>query len=64
MELPSWSLKEKVAIVTGASRGLGRAIALAYANAGADVVLASRNGTLFWIQTLKGLSGAAAKSEK
>ena len=43
MEFPNWSLNEKVAMVTGASRGLGRAIALAYANAGADVVLASRN---------------------
>jgi 2-deoxy-D-gluconate 3-dehydrogenase len=43
MEFPNWSLNDKVAIVTGASRGLGRAIALAYANAGADVVLASRD---------------------
>jgi NAD(P)-dependent dehydrogenase (short-subunit alcohol dehydrogenase family) len=36
------SLKDKVAIVTGASHGLGRAIAGAYAAAGANVVLASR----------------------
>ncbi|MFQ5942687.1 MAG: SDR family NAD(P)-dependent oxidoreductase [Anaerolineales bacterium] len=36
------SLKDKVAIVTGASFGLGRAIAGAYAAAGAKVVLASR----------------------
>ena len=43
MEFPNWSLNEKVAIVTGASRGLGHAIALAYANAGAGVVLASRD---------------------
>jgi NAD(P)-dependent dehydrogenase (short-subunit alcohol dehydrogenase family) len=36
------SLKDKVAIVTGASHGIGRAIAGAYAAAGAKVVLASR----------------------
>jgi NAD(P)-dependent dehydrogenase (short-subunit alcohol dehydrogenase family) len=37
-----FDLSGKVAVVTGASRGIGREIALAYARAGADVVLASR----------------------
>src|SRR5919206_1825295 len=38
----SFDLSGKVALITGASRGIGQAIAVAYAAAGARVVLASR----------------------
>lgn len=38
----SLDIRDKVAIITGASRGIGQAIAEAYASAGAKVVLASR----------------------
>ena len=37
-------LKDKVAVVTGASRGIGEATALTLAQAGADVVVTARNG--------------------
>ena len=42
MITPGTDLKDKVAIVTGASRGLGRAMAVALASAGADVAVAAR----------------------
>jgi len=37
-----FALTDKIAVVTGASRGIGRAIALALSEAGADLVVASR----------------------
>lgn len=40
--LPSFRLDGRLAVITGASEGIGRAFALAYAHSGADVVLVSR----------------------
>jgi len=42
MTIPSLAATGKVVVVTGASKGLGRAMALGFAEAGADVVVASR----------------------
>ncbi|MDA3023085.1 MAG: SDR family NAD(P)-dependent oxidoreductase, partial [Actinomycetota bacterium] len=43
MDSSAASLRGKRALVTGASRGIGREIALYYARAGADVAVAARN---------------------
>jgi 3-oxoacyl-[acyl-carrier protein] reductase len=38
-----WTLKGQTALITGASRGIGRVIAITLARAGADVALAARS---------------------
>ena len=42
MDTSYLSLEGKVALITGSSRGIGRSIALQFADAGADVVVSSR----------------------
>ena len=44
MSVPNFSLAGRVAIVTGGKWGIGKAIALAFAEAGADVVVCGANG--------------------
>lgn len=56
MEFPSFSLENKTAIVTGASKGIGRAISISYAQAGANVALFAR--------TEKELNDVAREIEK
>ena len=42
MKTPSFSFAGRTALVTGASRGIGQAISLALAQAGATVIVAAR----------------------
>ena len=42
MYLKKINLKNKIALVTGAGKGLGRACAIALAEAGADIIIISR----------------------
>lgn len=44
MTHPLFDLSGRVALVTGAARGMGRAMAIGFAEAGADLVLADLNG--------------------
>src|SRR5437763_6393672 len=57
------SLDGKVAVVTGASSGIGRAIALAYAAAGADVAVTYRTNRHGADETADGARAAGRRAE-
>ncbi|MGI8315310.1 SDR family NAD(P)-dependent oxidoreductase [Halobacillus mangrovi] len=43
MFLPSFRLDNKLAVITGGTKGIGKAITLAFAESGADVIIIARN---------------------
>lgn len=56
---PLFSLEGKTALVTGSSGGLGEGIAIAMAEAGADVVMVSRSGSEEAVQAITALDRKA-----
>ena len=62
MRLPSFSLAGRVAVVTGASRGIGQAIAIGLAEAGARVIATGRDEAAL-AETLAGIKTAGGAGE-
>lgn len=56
-----FTLKDQVAVVTGGSKGIGRAIAFAFAEAGASVALAAR-GEEDLVQTVKEIEAGGGQA--
>jgi NAD(P)-dependent dehydrogenase (short-subunit alcohol dehydrogenase family) len=62
-ELPSFDLQGKTAFVTGSSRGIGRAVALALAHAGADVALSCNTGGTEAEEVCNAIRGMGRKAQ-
>jgi 3-oxoacyl-(acyl-carrier-protein) reductase len=62
-EVPSFSLLGKTAFVTGSSRGIGRAIAMALASAGADVAISCNTGGGAAEEVCEAIRGLGRKAE-
>jgi 3-oxoacyl-(acyl-carrier-protein) reductase len=60
---PIFSLEDKVAFVTGASRGIGKAIALALADAGADVAVSCNTGGTLAAEVCEEIQGQGHKAK-
>src|SRR5438445_4150063 len=61
--VPTLSLSGKIALITGASSGIGRAMALAYAAAGADVALTYRGNRRGAEETAEQARAAGRRAE-
>ncbi|HHW89333.1 MAG TPA: 3-oxoacyl-[acyl-carrier-protein] reductase [Clostridiales bacterium] len=56
-------LKDKVAVVTGASRGIGKAIAISLARCGADIAIINRGNAQNSEQTVEEIKQCGAKAK-